>query len=438
MKIIEINEQEFDDFTVNHELGNPWQTSFFGKAATTLGYEVKYLGIEEGMSLKGAMLILLKTVYLGQKISYAPRGIITEYDDLKQLERIFSSLKDYFNNNKIMGFIMDPPIILTIRDKNGQVKIVSQNIDKKIDTLINGGDILKANPNAREIVNHLIKKIDFEFRGQNLFFEAILPRWYGVTNLPVNSRQLFSKIDKRVRTKLRKSIKMGVEVYKDEIKNVNNIYEILKLKFNRPIEYYQNFIKNNPNCEIYIAKLNSEKYINSSKVLYEQELEKNEILNKIISEKNSRGSNINKTLNAKMNSDNLIASLKEHLINSTQTLKDYPNGKIIAVAIVSTVGKSISIFEDGYDPAHSNLHALNLLRWKILETYSNSNYRAFITGEITGGFIRERNSLYGINEAKMSYKGNMLEYVGEFGLITNKTLFNLYIAANNERYDFRI
>lgn len=438
MKVIELKEKEFDEYAVNHELGNPWQTSFFGKACTHLGYEIKYLGFEEGMTLKGVTMLLLKNVYLGQSLSYSPRGIITEYDDLKHLDTMFDSLKDYLNNNKIMGFIMDPPIILTIRDKNGKVKKTEQNIDNKIDNLINGGDLLTSNSYAREIVNHLIKKIDFEFRGQNLLFEGILPRWYAVNNLPINSRQLFTKIDKRVRTKLRKSIKMGVEVYKDDSKNVESIYEVMKTKANRPIEYYKSFIENNPNCEIYIAKINSEKYINNSKILYERELERNEILNRIVQEKKALGQNTTRALNLKMDSDEMIAGFKEHLITSTQTLKDYPDGKVIGVCIVSTVGKSIAIFEDAFLPEHSNLHALNLLRWKILENYSNSNNRAFIVGEITGGFIRERNSLYGINEAKLAFRGSMLEYVGEFGLVTNKTLFNLYIAANNSRYDFQI
>lgn len=438
MKVIELSEQEFDEYAVHHELGNPWQTSHFGKACQTLGYEVKYLGFEEGMTLKGVTMLLCKNVYLGQSLSYAPRGILTEYEDLKHVDNIFDSLKNYLNNNKIMGFIMDPPIILTIRNKKGEVQNVEQNIDKKINEIMLGGDPIKANSFSREIVNHLIKKVDFDFKGQNLFFEATLPRWYAVNNLPLNSRQLFSKIDKRIRTKLRKSIKMGIEVYKDDSKNIAEIYDVLKMKFNKPVDYYRSFILNNPNCEVFIAKINSEKYINNSKILYERELERNEILNKIIQEKKALGKNVYRALNAKLDSDNMIASLKEHLVKSTQTLKDYPNGKIIGVSLVSTVGKSITIFEDAYLPEHGSLHPLNILRWKILETYSNSNYRAIIMGEITGGFSRERNPLYGLNEAKLAFRGSILEYIGEFGLVNNKTLFNLYIAANQERYDFKI
>lgn len=438
MKVIEINEQEFDEYVINQELANPWQTSFYGKACTALGYDVKYLGFEEGMSLKGATMLILKTVYLGQSISYSPRGVITEYEDSKNVENIFKALFDYCNSNKIMGFIMDPSIILTIRDKDGQLKINEQNIDKKLDNIMQGGDLLKANTYARDIVNHLISDVDFEFFGQNLGFEATLPRWYAVNNLPFDPRQLFKKIDKRIRNKLRKSIKMGVEIYKDDSKNVELIYDVLKTKFKRPIEYYKNLIQNNPHIEIYVAKINSEKYINNSKVLYEQELEKNDILNKVIQEKNALGKNTNHVLNSKMDSDNIIGSLKEHLVLSTQTLKDYPEGKIIGVALVSTIGKTVTIFEDGYLPEHGNLHPLNLLRWKILENYSNSNYRAIIMGEITGGFLRQRNPYYGVNEAKLAFRGNMLEYIGEFGIVINKTLFNLYLASTNKRHNFKI
>ena len=72
MKVRELAIDEFDNFSKQDETANPWQTSNFGNAATFLGYNVLYLGFEEGLAIKGVTLLLTKQVYLGQSISYAP------------------------------------------------------------------------------------------------------------------------------------------------------------------------------------------------------------------------------------------------------------------------------------------------------------------------------------------------------------------------------
>lgn len=429
MKIVELSPIDFDNYAKSHEYANPYQTSNFGRAAETLGYEVIYLGFEEGLAIKGVTLLLTKNVYLGQSVSYAPRGPLIDFEDYQFAEDALLSLKSYLNSRKIMSFTMDPPIILTIRNKYGALKVNDNNVDKKLDAILHGGEIVKANPYAKDIVNFLLKKMNFDYRGQNLFFEGILPRWYAVTNLPINSKTLLSKIDKRSRTKLRKAAKLGVEILRDDTKNIDAIYEIAKEKFDRPIEFYRNLILDNPDCEVYIARVNSEKYVNNSKILYEREIERNDILNRIIQEKNATGKNMQKSLNQKMESDRIIGSYKEHLVRSTKTLKDFPNGRIIAMCIVIRSGGNVWIFEDGFVKEYSSLNAGFLLRWKIIEQYSNSNLRTFVFGEITGGFDIRRNPLHGLNESKLALRGSILEYIGEFGIMTNKTMYNLYLAS---------
>ena len=437
MKIREIDAVEFDAYAKNHDYANPWQTSNYGEAAKVLGYNVLYLGFEEGLTLVGATLLLTKLAFAGQSISYAPRGILIDYEDAKAVEDAFNNLKKYLNLHKIMSLTMDPPVILTIRNKNGTLKENSNNIDKKLDTILHGGEVLKANPYAKDVVNLLMRKQKFEFRGQNLYFEGILPRWYAITNLPINSRTLLNKIDKRTRTKLRKAAKLGVEIMQDDTKNIRALYEVMNQK-GKPIEYYEALIANNPDCEIYLARVNSEKYVNNSKILYEREIERNEILNRIIQEKGANGKNMQKALNQKMESDKIIGNFKEHLVRSTQTLKDYPNGRIIAACIVIKSGTNVSIFEDGYLREYSSLNALYLLRWKVIEKYSSSECRTFNFGEITGGFDKRRNPMHGINEAKLAFRGSILEYIGEFGIMTNKTMYNLYLASVTNRPQFKV
>ena len=438
MKVVELSPNEFDKYAIHHEYANPWQTSNFGEAAKTLGYDVRYLGFDEGLSLVGATVLISKVVYLGQSISYAPRGILIDYENPKSIEEAFLCLKKYLVSKKIMSFTMDPPIVLSIRNKNGAIKGNVNNIDKKLDTILHGGELLKPNTYAKDIIGILMKRLKFEFRGQNLFFEGILPRWYAINNLPINTRTLLSKIDKRARTKLRKAAKLGVEIVQDETKDPTRLFSILGRRSNKPIKYYQELLNDNNNCEVFYAIVNSEKYVNNSKGLYEQELERNDILNRLLQDKTANNKNIQKILNQKMESDKIIGSYKEHLVRSTYTLRDFPNGKPIAACIVIRSGKNVTIFEDGYDLAYSNLNALHLLRWKVIEKYSNSDCRTFNFGAITGGFIKKKNPYYGLNEAKLAFRGSVLEYIGEFGIMINKSMYNLYLASVTNRPQIKI
>ena len=438
MRVVTLKPMEFDRFAKQHTYASPWQTSNFGEAAKCLGYQVSYLGIVEDTKLVGATLLLSEIAYLGQSNTYAPRGILIDYEDPKIIEPAFSCLKKYLVSKKVMSFTIDPPVILSVRNKNGTPKSNAESIDKKLDEITHGGNTLSPSAYAKDIINLLMKRTKFEYRGPNLFFEGILPRWYSVTSLPIDPRALLTSMDKRTRTKLRKAAKLGVEIYLDETKDLKTINDVLAKGSGKPLAFYKRLIENNPDCEVYVAKVNSETYVHSSKALYEGELDRNEVLNKILQDKTANNKNIQKTLNQKMESDKIINNYKDHLVRATNTLRYYPDGRPIAVCIVMKSKNGVTIFEEGYLKNYSSLNALYLLRWKLIEKYSNSNFKVFNFGGITGGFDRKRNPLYGVNQAKLAFKGNALEYIGEFGIMTNKAMYNLYQASVTNRTKFKI
>ena len=440
MKIRELEEDEFDNFSKQDEAANPWQTSFFGKACETLGYNVLYLGFEDKSALKGCVMLITKNVYMGQSISYAPRGIITDYSNSTLLTQCLETLKSYLKDRQIMSVTMDPFIIATVKDNYGNDFNTSETKAKKLFTLLHGNDTIKENPEAYDIRKLIMNKCKFEYRGENFYFEGFLPRWYSLTRLPVNSKTLLTKVDKRARNKLRKAAKFGVEIIKDDTKNVENIRDMISQRdFKKPDEFYKALFDTNLDCEVYLARINTEKYVNNSKVLYEREIEKNEYLSKIIQDRTVKGKSIQSDLNEKMQSDKTINSYKEQLVKATSSLKEYPNGKFIAYAIVIKSGKTVYLFEDGYDKNFKILPALTLLRWKILELYSeNQDFEYFNFGAVTGNFDRKNNPDFGINLNRTSLNAATIELIGEFGIMTNKAMYNLYQASVLDRHEFKI
>ena len=440
MKVRELSEDEFDNFSKQDEFANPWQTSNFGKACEKLGYEILYLGFEDRSALKGCIMLLTKNVYMGQSISYGPRGIITDFTNHTLVEDILETLKSYLKSKNIMSVTMDPNVVMSIRDNHGNPFDLSETREKKLFQLLHGQETLKPDQDVVELRKLIMNKNKFEYRGENLYFEGFLPRWYSVTALPINARTLLQKMDKRSRNKLRKAAKLGVEIIKDDTKNVDYILELAQNNFpHRNAEFYKELFQNNLDCELYLARVNPEKYVNNSKVLYERELDKNEYLAKVIQDKTIKGKNIQHSLNEKMQSDKTINSFKEHLVLATDTLKESPTGKFVAYAIVIRSGKTVYIFEDGLDRRFSMLSPLALLRWKILEQYSeDSRYNKFNFGPVTGNFDRKNNPDFGINLARASLNAAVAEYIGEFGIMTNKQMYNLYQASVLDRHVFKI
>ena len=440
MKVRELAPDEYDNFSKQDEYANPWQTSSFGRACEKLGYEILYLGFEDGNALKGCVMLLTKNVYMGQSISYGPRGIITDFSNHTLVEQILDTLKSYLKSKNIMSVTIDPNIVMSMRDKQGNPFELSQAKDKKLFQLLHGQETLKVCPDAQELRKKIMNKCKFEYRGENFYFEGFLPRWYAVTRLPLNAKTLLQKMDKRSRNKLRKAARLGVEIIKDDTKNVENMLEMAHINFEyRPAEYYKELFQNNLDCEVYLARINPEKYVNNSKVLYERELDKNEYLSKVIQDKTLKGKNIQHSLNEKMQSDKKINSLKEHLVLATDTLKENPSGMFIAYAIVIRSGKTVYIFEDGYDRRYGSLSPIALLRWKILEHYSEDpQYTVFNFGPVTGNFDRKNNPDFGINLSRCALNAVVDEYIGEFGIMTNKQMYNLYQASVLDRHVFKI
>ena len=123
MQIVTLEPYQFDTFTSNHKYRNYYQTSSYGKTMAENGYNIHYLGIKDNAkNLIGASLIIYKEVFMGQKIAYAPRGILFDYTDLEKVKELSKKLKQVLGKQ---GFI-----ILKILKKQALIIKVKINILK--------------------------------------------------------------------------------------------------------------------------------------------------------------------------------------------------------------------------------------------------------------------------------------------------------------------
>ena len=80
---------------------------------------------------------------------------------------------------------------------------------------------------------------------------------------------------------------------------------------------------------------------------------------------------------------------------------------------------------DGYDKNFKKLNSKHLLIWQIMEIYQKLGFTKFNLGGMSNLTI-DANKYSGLDEFKLGFGAKMVEYAGDFELITHKRNYNLY------------
>ena len=413
MKIVNLSAEQFDTFADNHKYKNYYQTSEYANLIKQFGYHTQFLGISnDDNKLIGATLIIYKEIFMKNKIGYAPRGILFDYEDPKELKEMIELLKRTLYKGKFMLFRIDPYIPLSIRN--------------------NTGEILNINQSAESIIKNL-EDVGFKYKGENLFFETEKPRWEALVVLKRDIRDIFANFDKRTRNKIRRAANLGIEIIKDKNNDITELYNFIKEKDHKSIDFYKELVSCfGDKIDVYYAKINTETFIINSRKSYEKEVERNEKLTAIVQDGDISEEEKEDYINRKMESDELVTSYKDNMVLATRLLREYPEGLKIAGSLVIRYDNAAFIFIDGIDEQYKNLNANYLMRWKMIEDYNDDNLKYLNLNAVVGEF-HNKNKYSGLNEMKLGYNSTVTEYIGEFDIIINNFSYNLYKNLNKKK-----
>ena len=412
MKVVKLSAAQFDKFASNHRYRNYFQTSMYGNVMAKFGYSIQYLGIvNENNKLIGATLLIYKEIFMKNKMAYAPRGILFNYEDTERLEEAIGVLKRVLAKQSFMLLRIDPYIPLTIRNSEGNI----MNVNNK------GNNIISS-----------LKQAGFSYKGKTLYFETEKPRWEALITLRRDLNEIFARLDKRVRNKIRKAVNSGIIVRRDPDRSINKLYQFVGKKERKPLAYYKE-IKNqfDSDIDVYYARIKTETFLINSRRNYEKEQEYNDKLAERIQDMSLDSKERSTYLNKKMQSDQLITTYKANLLKATEILKQNPDGLIIAGAMIIKYDDAAFIFTEGMDENYSNLNALYLLKWQLINDYFQRGYKYINLNGITGQFDK-RNKYSGLNESKLGFDSTITEYIGEFDIILNNFTYNLYKKMNKK------
>lgn len=406
MKLKELTNEEFQTFANSYPISSVFQTPEYAMVMNKQNYDTFYLGmIDDNNNIVAASLILVEL--LGKfQYAYAPRGYLIDYQDEDLVKNFSKQVKKFLKKKSIMAIKIAPIIRKKITKNNGKEIINLPDYDNKF---------------------KFLKKIGYYHLGYNHFFEAIKPRFEAVIPLDKNSASMFQNVRKEFRTKIRMSDRNGVRIYKGSNQNLSFFYKMTKDKYPRGLNYFQDvyeqYSKRNM-VDIYFALLDTKEYLISvQKQLQEQNLRCSKVTEAIF----KRQGHANNTLiSRKIAEDNKLADLKNQLVAATNLLHKNPDGIILACAMVIRYKNEAYLLMDGYDPAYKKMNAKHLLIWKLMEKYAKEGYELFNLGGIVDPTNPE--NYKGLNDFRLGFGSNIVEYVGDLELITSRPL---YIAYRN-------
>ena len=412
MKIVKLSAEQFNKYASQHRYRNYYQTSQYANVMVKFGYHAQFLGIAtDDNKLIGATLLMYKEVFMGNKVAYAPHGILFDYEDLENTKEMVKILKKTLSKQGIMFIRIDPYIPLTIRD--------------------NEGNTMNFNNKGNQIIENLTKS-GFKYKGKTLYFETEKPRWEALVLLQRDIREIFNKVDKRTRNKLRRASNSGVEVYKDNNKDITTFYKFVAKKEKKPINYFKTLCNSfEDNIDIYYAKINTETYLINSRRNYEKEVEFNETLAEKVQDMNLDIKDRETYLNKKMESDKLITVYKNNLLKATDLLKSNPDGIPIGTAMVIKYDNAAYVIAEGIDEEYGALNASTIIKWQLIEDYNNQGFKYVNLNGVVGDF-ENQNEYSGLNESKLGFNSIITEYVGEFDMVLNNLMYSWYQKTNNK------
>lgn len=392
MKIIELTETQFKNYSTMHSSRNYFQTVEY--ANTRPSYQRLYLGfISEGNNtLMGAVLILENNV--GKfKTGIVNGGFLIDYDNDNLFKDFITNLKNYLKSKKYVYVEVSNRTTYKIFDKQGKVLYYDNNIIKILDEL----SFVKTN----------------KFINREVVIET--------EKTPNETYKMFNSNTKR---NINLALQRAISIYKDENNNIDTLLNLTKDSNAEEIKtLLKNFNTKNNTAEIYFAKIDPEQWVNNYRFLLKEEEKNNDRLNSILQDPKTKKSN--SLITKKMQSDKLIIKYNQEIIKATNIYTKYPDGAIIGAVLIIKNNREVYFLYEGYNKDLQDFYSSHLIKWEIIKKYLTLGYKI-----INFGNIKNMNKTNGDYLFKMGFGGKVYEYIGTYDLIVNKWLYRLIKLIN--------
>lgn len=405
MKFVELEKQEFIEFSATHPQGLFFQSPYWIEIKEQNGWQGKIVGIKKDGKIIAASILLIKKVIGNIRFAYAPRGFLLDYSDFSLLEVFTNEIKAYLKKMGIAFLKINPYVDYQLRDVNGEVIEGTKN-DALMEKLKSLGYI------------HYGFYVDMDEK------KDLEPRWISVLDIKDKTiDELFKNFRSGTKWGINNSKKNFITMVEaDE----NNLFEFKNLMehtserrgfVDRPLSYYTEMfkiLKRENAVKVLFAEINFKELLEFTKARYEKNAKRLEV----IKDNPKKQKEFNEISSEQK-------SLEPRLEILAKNVEEFGEKKIIAGGWYMLYGREIVyLFGASYKP-FMRYNSQYLLQYEMLKFAIDEGYDKFNFYGIDGNF-NENSVNYGLFDFKRGFNADVHELIGEFDLIVNKSLYKQY------------
>lgn len=370
-KFVELSKKEFESIENSLPGGSFYQTSTWAKIKELTGWSSNYVGIKEDNEIIAATLLLDKSIFLGKKMFYAPRGYLMDFDDRELLKFFTCELSKYVKHRNGILLKVDPLIEYQHHDKNG--------------------DVIEDDFNNNDLYSYLCG-LGYRHKGFTIGYSSELQfRWTFCLDIGRSKEDIFKTMDQRCRRCIRKYERYPLETVDVNNSNINDFKAIMEHTairqnhFDRSKDYYLNLLNHfGDRVKMIVIYLDRDKFL--------KEFKNDKLYNRVESEEK----------------------------------KMIP---ISAGVFIFDSDRANYVYGGTYS-YYMPLMAQYKLQMDMIYLAREKNIKLYDFGGISGNFI-PGTSEYGVYEFKRGFGGYVVEYIGEYDLVINKFIYILYNFCYN-------
>ena len=373
---------EYDGFVKEHPMVNLLQSSAWEKVKSDWNHE--RLGVYEGENLLAVASILIKSLPLGYKMFYIPRGPILDYRDTELLKFVLQSIKSYARSKRAVFVTFDPSICLSQHLVNQDKTEYPENL----------------------AIVDILGQLGVEWSGQTIEMDDTIQPRIQAKIYKENFEE--DKLSKSTRQAIRTARNKGLEIQYGGLELLDSFSELMKKTEKRKEihlrneAYYKKLLDNfKEDSYITLTSLDVSKRLRE----LEEQLAKNKALEEAIT-KSTRTSKVEAQKKE-----------KERLVEEIDFLQGYMNMGKSNIPLAATLSlefgnTSVNLYA-GMDDDFKRYNA------PILTWYETARY-AFERGMVWQNLGGVENSLNGgLYHFKEKFNPTIEEYLGEFTMPTH-------------------
>lgn len=417
MKLVKLNETEFKEYALTSPQVTFHQTKEWADLKSKNGWIPYYVGLKDNDELKGAALLLAKTIpVIKKRIFYSPRGVLIDYNDKELLSEFTKEIKSFIKKEK--GFLLkiDPYVEYQERDNNG--------------------DIVEGGYNNKKSHQNLVD-LGYKHFGFNKMQDTLQPRWMHVIEINGKSEEEVQKdMESKTRQILRKNEKSGIvvrEIDREELPVFKTIMEHTSDRrefIDRPLSYYESMwdsLHDSGILKIMIAEIDFDLYMENTK----KELSETESSLKDRTYKHDNGllkMNEKKYESSNKQDEATIDRLNKQVQRINDYIKEFGHKKTLGGILFLIYGNEVLSLYGGTDDNLMQFQSAYSVHYAGVKYAIDNGYKRYNFYGITGDF-RKENPLYGLYLFKKSFGGHVVELIGEYDLVVSPFWYHTYNIA---------